>query len=339
MVERARLELVPLCVLSAVVLALEVLQSRLVAYSVQNMMIYAVIGIALLGFGAAGSLVAVRQDWLSADRLPYAVAWSGQAFCVSIVLAHALFVRLTPALVEVDLASFCIALLLGLPFLAAGTVVTLALSAGARVGEAYAANLIGSGLGCFLPLALLGPLDGEHLLGLLALLAWFGALPYVLLLRRRAGRGLWLSVAGTLALALGSLVLAQRVFPIRPDPPPAGQLQGQYEYAAQHGIGIQKRFDRWNPTGRIEVIQFDHVPGGPEPYHAMFYAQDSSAGSTLFRWDGRSKSQSPAAESASGGVVARMCSETLYGQGYFAPRSHVLVIGLGGGPDLQCALY
>jgi hypothetical protein len=336
---RPKAALLPLFALSAIVLGLEVLQSRLVAYSVQNVMIYAVVGIALLGFGAAGSLVAVRSAWLSDERLPTVLAWSALAFSASIVLAHALFVRLTPYLLKVDAASFVIAGLLGVPFLAAGTVVTLSLSSKAtNLGGAYAANLVGSGLGCFLPLALLGPLDAEHLLGVLALLAWLSALPYLFSVARRS-TALKAAAGITLLVAIASVAFAKAVFPIQPDPPPVGQLAGQYEYAAAHGISIEKRYDRWNPTGRIEVVEFHNVPGGPEPYHAMFYAQDSTAGSTLFRWDGRTKSQvRPTAEDP-GSLVSRMCTETLYGQGYFAARGRVLIIGLGGGPDLQCALY
>jgi hypothetical protein len=336
---RPKAALLPLFALSAIVLGLEVLQSRLVAYSVQNVMIYAVVGIALLGFGAAGSLVAVRSSWVSDERLPSVLAWSALAFSASIVLAHALFVRLTPYLVKVDAASFAIAGLLGVPFLAAGTVVTLSLSTKAtNLGGAYAANLVGSGLGCFLPLALLGPLDAEHLLGVLALLAWLSSLPYLLAVARRSAA---LNAAGviTLLVAIASVAFADAVFPIQPDPPPVGQLAGQYEYAAVHGITIEKRYDRWNPTGRIEVVEFHNVPGGPEPYHAMFYAQDSTAGSTLFRWDGRTKSQVRPTVDDPGTLVSRMCTETLYGQGYFTPRGRVLIIGLGGGPDLQCALY
>ncbi|MBM4361606.1 MAG: hypothetical protein FJ104_02915, partial [Deltaproteobacteria bacterium] len=75
------------------------------------------------------------------------------------------------------------------------------------------------------------------------------------------------------------------------------------------------------------------------PYPALFFAQDSSAGSTLFRWDGRDSSQvRPGAEDP-GTDISRLCTETLYGQGYFSERPRVLVIGLGGGPDVQCALY
>jgi hypothetical protein len=337
--DRPKVALIPLFALSAIVLGLEVLQSRLVAYSVQNVMIYAVVGIALLGFGAAGSLVAARSGWLSDARLPSVLAWSALSFSAAIVLGHALFVRLTPYLVKVDAASFAIAGLLGLPFLAAGSVVTLCLSAGAtNIGAAYAANLVGSGLGCFLPLLLLGPLTAEYLLGLFALLAWLCALPYWLAVKERT-RALDAAGVVTLVAAVASLAFAPAVFPIQPDPPPVGQLAGQYQYAAEHGISVDKRYDRWNPTGRIEVIEFHNVPGGPEPYHAMFYAQDSTAGSTLFRWDGRTKSQVRPSASDAGTLVSRMCTETLYGQGYFAARNRVLVIGLGGGPDLQCALY
>ena len=38
-------------------------------------------------------------------------------------------------------------------------------------------------------------------------------------------------------------------------------------------------------------------------------------------------------------TVHRLCSETVFAQAYFRPRLKVLVIGLGGGPDVQCALY
>lgn len=338
MTRRPDIAALPLFALSAVVLGLEVFQSRLVAYACSNVMIYAVIGIAMLGFGAAGSLVALRPGWRAPERAPRVLAWSALAFSVAIVVAHAVFVRLTPQLADVDVLALAIAAVLGLPFVAAGIVVTLALTSGARVGTIYAANLIGSGVGCFVPLVLLGPVDGEHLLGLLALAAWLCAVPFVM---RVPGRDLALRVAtgGSLLLALVSVGLAPRVFPIQPDPPPLGQLANLYEYGAARGISIRTEFDRWNPTGRIEIVSLANVPGGPEPYPAMFYAQDSSAGSSLIAWDGRTKSSvRPTAEDP-GSFVARMCTETLYGQGHVEPRGRVLVIGLGGGPDLQCALY
>ncbi len=338
MVKQSGVAVLALGAVSAIVLGLEVFESRLVAYSVPVVVLYAVLGIALLGFGAAGSLVAARRQWLEPEHLPSALAYSSIAFSASIVLAHAAFVRLTPLMTHVGTVSLALSAVLCLPFLAAGTVVTLALSRAPHVGVAYAANLIGSGAGCFLPLTLLGPLNGEQFLGVLALLAWAASLLY-LREAKSAGTGLRAASAAALALSVASLVAPHAVFPIQPEPEPLGQLAWQYRYAAEHGVRIVKKYDRWNPTGRIEIIQLENVPGGPSPYHAMFYAQDSTAGSSLFSWDARTKSHVRPSADSPGSFVSRLCTETLYGQGYYAPRAHVLVIGLGGGPDLQCALY
>jgi hypothetical protein len=337
--EAPRVLALPLGAFSAVVLGLEVLQARICAYSVQVMVVYAVVGIAMLGFGASGTLVALRREWLQRERLPRVLAWSALAFAGSVVLAHAVFVRLTPLLRDVDVLALGVASLLTAPFLAAGTLITLALtSAGKGVARAYAANLVGSGAGCFLPLVLLGPLTGERLLGLLALLAWCAALPYVRAAGPLDGR-LRAATLATFALCALSLAWPAAFFPIAPEPQPGGQLSGEYEYARKQGIRVEKRFDRWNPTGRIEIVQFHGVPGGPEPYNVMFYAQDSSAGSSLIKWDGRTRRQVRPSASEPGTFVSRMCSQTIYAQGYYRARPRVLVIGLGGGPDLQCALY
>ena len=337
----AKSSLALLALLSAVTLALEVFLSRLVSYSVHVVLLYAVLGIAMLGFGAAGSLVAVRQRWLEPARVPQAIAWAATAFAVSIVLAQAAFLRMTPFMERVDALSLLASGLLTLPYLAAGAAVTLSLSsAGSRTGAAYAANLVGSGLGCFLPLALLGPLDGERFLALLATLAAACAAGYARLAEQTArSRPLRAAQLSTWALSALCWLAPAQVFPITPEPAPSGQLAALYQHARESGIRVQKRFDRWNPTGRIEIVSLSNVPGGPEPYPAMFYAQDSTAGSSLLQWDGRDDRQTRPSASDPSSFVARLCSETLYGQGHYRPRKRALLIGLGGGPDLQCALY
>ena len=172
--------LLPLLIFSAVILALEVLLTKILSYTMHSMLLYCVLGIAMLGFGAAGSLVALRPGWLDPTRIHRALAWAALASCVTLTASFAVFVRLTPSLDEVDATAFLVASVLTLPFLCAGTVVTLALSsAGRGLGRCYAANLIGSGLGCFVPLALLGPMSGEQLLALLILASWGAAMLYV----------------------------------------------------------------------------------------------------------------------------------------------------------------
>src|ERR1044071_9958898 len=143
MMKQSGVAVLPLAAVSAVALGLEVFESRLVAYSVQVIVLYAVLGIAMLGFGAAGSLVAVRRRWLDEERLPHALAWSALAFSAAIVVAHAAFVRLTPLMTHVGAVSLALSGLLSLPFLAAGAVITLALSAGPGVGAAHGAGLRG----------------------------------------------------------------------------------------------------------------------------------------------------------------------------------------------------
>ncbi len=335
---QARIPLLALGVLTMVALALEVFVTRLLAYTVHTFLLYLVLGVAMTGFGAAGSLVAVRQRWLEPEQLPRALAASAIGFVLLLVAAYAAFVRLAPTLHQsADPGAFAVSALLTLPFLAAGMVVTLSLSAaGDAVGRVYAADLIGSGIGCFLPLALLGPLDGQHFIALVALVGWVSAALFV---RRvpKPGAGLKIALGVSLLVAAGAFAFAGRVFPVQPEP--YGQVGIIARFAEKRGFSVQKVFDRWNMVGRVEVYEYHHVPGAPDPYPFRFYAQDNTAGAVMARWDGRDQRQAGPEQPSSRSPVPRMCTQSLFGQAYFAPRKKVLVIGVGGGADVQCALY
>ncbi len=317
-------------------LALEVFIVRVLAYTVQTFLVYLVLGIAMTGFGAASSLVAMRRDWLERERVPVAIAAWAVAYPASLIVAYALFARLAPVIdAAVGITTFLVSALLTLPFIAAGAVVTLVLaSAGPRLGRAYAADLIGAGIGCFVPLLVLGPIGGERFLVLLALLGWVGAFGFVRKLGSapaRLGQALW----GTLALVLVALAFAPWVVHLEPEP--YGQVGLIQAYSSKLGFGVHRIYDRWNMTGRVEVYAFDHVPGSPDPYAFHFYAQDNTAGAIMARWDGRDETQALPGDTAS--AVPAMCDESLFAGGYTAPRADVLVIGVGGGADVQCALY
>ena len=321
---------------SLVVLALEVLLTRLLSYALHALLVYVVLGLAMLGFGAAGSLVAVRRRWLDPDRVGVALAGAALAFAVSLLAGYAVFVRIAPRLVDGLGWTLLGSGLLTLPLMSAGVVVTLALSsAGARPGRVYAANLVGSGLGSLLPLALLGPLSGPQLLAVLVASAGLLAVGYA----RSAGLG-WRTPLGAAALVtttLGvlTLPLAERVLPITPDS--LGQAQKIQKYCDEQGIEMETVFDRWNPVGRIEIFAYSGVPGGPEPYPFRFYAQDNTAGALMVEWDGRGRETLGADVAKSN--VGRLCTETLYGQAHFKTRRRVMVIGVGGATDVQCALF
>jgi hypothetical protein len=335
---QTRTDAVALVVISAAVLALEVFLTKLLSYALHDWLLYVVLGVAMLGFGASGTLAAVRPGWRAPERLPSVLVWACVATTFSILVGFALFVRLIELAPAHELAAstFSISVLLMLPFLAGGLVITLALArAGTRPGRAYAANLFGSGLGGALPLVLLGPVPGEGFLVVCALLAAVGGWLYA----RAPGVPTHARRAPLVAVVVSLLAypLAADLFPIPADPTGSAVRLG--EYAEQNGISVRKVFDRWDATGRIEVLEYDDVAGAPSPYPAKFYVQDASAGSLLVQWDGRDASEVGANPHGPGTEVARNCTQTLWGQAYYRPRRHALVVGLGGGPDVQCALY
>lgn len=332
--------LLPLALVSLSVLALEVLLTKIISYSVSTDLLYVVLGIALLGFGAAGTMVSIWPRWLKDESIDRALCGSTLVAALAFIVCPALFVRMTPFLDQGNYLAFPVAAILTIPFFAAALVITLALSySGGAPGRAYASNLIGSGLGCFVPLLLLGPVDGEGLLVLLAFLIWIASFIYLRNIRpSERGRLQW-AVLISLPLIAISGVASHQVFPIQPEPEPKGQVSVVRRVSGMFGARMQKLYDRWNGTGRIEVFAFRQVRGAPDPYPYLFYAQDSSAGSLLLRWDGVDRKGVRPDSKHPWSTVSHFCEETIYSQAYYRERPRVLIIGLGGGPDLQCALY
>jgi hypothetical protein len=329
-------ELAGLGMTAAATLGFEVFLTRLLAYTVPALLIYMVLGVAMTGFGAASSVIALRARRVD---VPGSMSRWAAAFSVLLVVACALFVRLAPALAATPTLAFVGAFLLTAPFFAAGTVITLALSsAGPNVRRVYAVDLLGSGLGCLLPFLLLHSLGASGFIGVISLL---GASASMLLARTdRAsplqGAKRFAAPAGGAVAAVVALAWGSAVFPIAAEP--AGQVAIMKRAEAPLGYEMVRTFDRWNVTGRVEHFAFHHVRGGPDPYPFGFYAQDNTAGALVAAWDGRDSALAPP-EHSGDSVVAPMCSDTLYGQGYYVHRKRVLVIGVGGAADVQCALY
>src|SRR5215831_12414029 len=88
--------LLPLGLLSAAALTLEVLLTKFLAYSVSALLIYVVLGVALLGFGAGGTLTTAFPSWSEKSDPDNRIAWASFAFAFSTLSAFIVFVRLTP---------------------------------------------------------------------------------------------------------------------------------------------------------------------------------------------------------------------------------------------------
>lgn len=148
--------------LGAAVLAHEVCLLRVLSVAWWHHAAALVVAVALLGFGAAGTLLALVPRLRSRHALAVAIAL--HAVLIPASLRAAAAVRFNVLEVGWDATQWLRLLALQgiflLPFLAGGLATSIALSLRAtRPGPTYAANLLGSGLGAFAaaPLLRLGP--------------------------------------------------------------------------------------------------------------------------------------------------------------------------------------
>ena len=167
-------------VISAAILAYEVLLVRLFAIVQWHHFAFMAISIALLGFGASGTWLALWQHWVGSRFTPI-FAVSAALFALSAPTSflaaqalpfNALAVVWDPGQLLYLLAMY---LLLVVPFFCGATCVGLAFVCyGDRVGLIYAANLIGSAvgaLGIVAALFVLSPSDALRLIAAMGFIA------------------------------------------------------------------------------------------------------------------------------------------------------------------------
>jgi hypothetical protein len=177
-----------LALVSAALLAFQIALLQILATSQWHHFAYLVISIALLGFGAAGTLLALTRRWMiarQAQLLPLLLCCCAVTLAGSLAITQSLFGGFDSFLLFVDISEVlklsAVAILLMLPFacgaLTIGLIFTLETE---RIGSYYFANMFGSGLGCLLGLAGLSLLLPQQLppyFGFLALAAAAVLLP------------------------------------------------------------------------------------------------------------------------------------------------------------------
>lgn len=236
--------------LSAAMLAFELTLTRLFAVAQFYHFAFMVISLALLGSGAAGSIL---SGW---PRLGDRRAWLAAGFALAALLSYAIL-----NLIPFD--SYAIAwdrrqvlyLILtfagaALPFLFSGLVIGGLLAADAAgLHRVYAANLAGSALGCVMVLPLLAWVSGEGALFVSAALALFAAGLFV---TRRRGvihhAPAWIGVGALIALAvLRPAWITLRLSPYK------GLSQALLAPTAQH------TFAEWNAVARVDVVESESI--------------------------------------------------------------------------------
>jgi hypothetical protein len=308
------------------VILLEIAYTRVFSYKLFYYFTYLIIGIALLGLGAGGVVVAVfpRLRLLAPDRLlpgcclaAAATVLAGYWVIAGVPLnAFALidgFVPLRPAQVAFEgtkLLAICAALFA--PFLAGGVVLAVVFATRARdFHRLYFADLLGAGLGCALCVPLMASLSPP---ATVILAGFFFALAAVWL-------GGWRSpplLAAVLPLGAAALWLA--LAPGRlPDPVPDAVKTLSAERRNQAPV----LFSRWSPIFRVDVLA--------HPFTAeqgWVIAHDGLMGSVLPRFDGDLAS------------LARFEADSRsHPFRLLPPEPSVAIIGAAGGHEILASLY
>jgi hypothetical protein len=306
----------------------EILLTRIFSLTIWYHLAYLTISTALLGFAAAGSILASRPRLLArgAGRLAaFAAAGAGLALLVAVW-------ALGPNPIDPDrLRSAPARLFLGLlayyasvavPFLGAGLAVAAPLAAyPAHASRLYAADLLGAGLGCAAAVAALRWLDGPAALAACSAVFLLAAAAYAPE-RRLAWR---FGAAAALLLALAPFANRALVFL-----PAETKALGR----ALRDPRTEMLFTRWSPVNRVDVYHSGEQYGGWWGINGLSAGYAGPRPRTLaIQYDGHNGTDIYAPRGL------EMLDHHLLRTPYAVRRPrHVLVIGVGGGIDVQNAL-
>jgi len=296
--------------LSGALLAYEVLSIRLISVLFFPVAAYLVISLALLGYGIGGVALALRR---SEQPLKPDLA-SRSAMIFALALAATLGILWNAQRLSSPILWILVAL--AVPFAFGGWAIALSLALpGASVNRVYFADLLGAGAGSLGVFLGLNAFSAPQILFFLSVAGWMASALFAQHLRSR--------ILGT-SLALISLLaglfvrLPYGLVPISPK-----------ELAMVNHLGPEYtwEYQGWNPIARIDVIS---IPGGcselPGTPACKLVTQDGGAPSILLE---------PIHEKAQADFIR----DTIFGFPYWIKKNpEVLVIGLGGAPDIQAGL-
>ncbi len=323
---------VAVALISAAVLAYEILLMALFSLIQWHHFAFLVVSIALLGFGFSGSFLALARSRLAHHGADF-MSSQALAFALAAPASFALAQRLSfnPEELIWDpghwLRLGLVILLLMLPFFFAANLIGFALDAyRRRQARIYAADLAGAGTGALALIALLALLPPASLLRAIGFLGC------------AAGLALWLarpdrSRARLAALAV--VVAALALYPARWSAP----LISPYKEMSQllRVSGARVLAERHGPLGLVSVVDSGAIPwrhapglslvarGEPLPQLALF--TNAGAPSAITRYRGERDALA---------YLDQMTSALPY---HVAAPARVLVLGAGGGADVLQALF
>lgn len=315
--------------LSAAILGYEILLLRYFSIAYWHHFAFMIISLALLGFAASGSLIALTRDWLAARLVPAFTA-SALLFAAGSLAAIAVVraIPFNPLELTWDRDQFFLLALayivLALPFLGGGMAIGLALSCRRDdLHRIYRYDLVGAGLGA---VAVIVALEGLPLVGAFRAVALAGAAAALI---AAAGARRWRMAAPAAALLALASLLAPAPW-LAPAPSPYKELSGALRIKGATIAAVRE-----GPLGRVtavtnDEVPFRHAPGlslgapaGPAPQIALF--TDGDGLTPITRADG------------DGAALAYLDHLPMALPYRLLERPRVLVLGAGGGSGVLLA--
>ena len=300
-------------------LLLEISYTRVISFKLFYYYTYLVIGLALLGIGCGGVIVAVSRRLRRAETEAI-LKWGLLLGAASVAVGYVIVATVrTDTLALWDygsLSSFgnlalllCICLALFASFIAVGVMIaTLFARQSDQIGRLYFADLVGAGIACAVVVSFIswiGPPATIFLAGLVLALAG------VRLAVRGRSRAL-VPVGVVLVAVLAAGVVRPSVLPEQR----ADEFKGEFDESAT-------RYSSWSPIFRVDVVDF-----GPD--RRILY-HDGLVGSVIQRWDGKQASLGRFGFDTDPRALPFAVGET--------SPNNVLIVGAAGGHEILTSLY
>ena len=318
--------------ISAAAIGYEILLMRVLSIVQWHHFAYMIISLALLGYGASGTFIAINKRWLE-QRFELSFAISGLLFSIMIVACYvlgqqvpfnALEIVWNPRqLINLSLIYF----IFFVPFFFAACCIGLAFSCRrSSISRIYFFDLLGAGLGATLIIGLLFVLSPQNALIVLAALALSASI-FV---------GARLMARKTL-IAMQTVWFAALVFGLPQDW--LGMRLSEYKGLSQAMQVVDSKVltSSSSPLGLLTVVESPRVPFRDAPglsFNTRFVPPeqlavftDGDAMSVITRFDGNLGTLGYL-----GDVTAALPYQLL-------TEPNVLILGSGGGTDVLLALY
>lgn len=321
---------------SAGILALQVIFTRVFSIMIWHHFTYLIVGVALLGGGAAGVFLAVRRwrhEVIRQRLAPLTLAFS---LSTLVMLTIVTFVHFDPLRTD-DLGwtltglAIYFAGMFGM-FMLGGLVIAGAFSVWSYYAHRlYFADLLGAGVSTLVVAGLVHRLSAPSAIILVALLAATAAMLFGVPLR-------WRWVAPAMIVAQAALLVFSLVQPIYLPTPESKPLN----WALAASGASQPEYTRWNPVARVDVtprvtIREPMIVGGVsrrylgtalagQTFDLNFVTLDGTSMTGLYAFDG---------DLARFDFLRHAIISAPYLLGPEAPRT--LLVGVGGGIDILLA--